>query len=115
MKTYTDEELKKWVKIAEYPLDDAEGDVVGKVSIFECLVSDAWDVLNYAIYKYTDGQPCHQFVDISCCNPWQRIIISDCLNRGELEWQDFDDYLKDGGKSYQRNKMIAQILKKLHE
>ena len=30
MKSYTDEELKEWVRIAEYPLDDAEGEMVGK-------------------------------------------------------------------------------------
>ena len=112
MKTYTDEELKQFVKIAEYPLYGGEGDTVGKMAVFECLVSDAWDVLNYAVYKYTDGEPCHQFVDITCCNPWQRIIISDCLNH-ELEWQDFDDYLKDGGKSYHRNQNIAKILKQI--
>lgn len=113
MKSYTDEELKEWVRIAEYPLDDVEGEMAGKVAIFECLHHDPWDMINYAVFKYTDGHPHHQFVDISCCNPWQRIIISDCLNNDELEWQDFDHYLKDGGKSYLRNKTIAQILKQL--
>jgi hypothetical protein len=110
MKTYTDEELKEFVKILEIPLENAEGDVVGKTAIFNCLSSDEpWEVLDYAIYKYTDGQPHNQFMDISCCNPWQRVVISHCY--GELEWQIFDDYLKDGGKSHQRNKIISQILK----
>jgi hypothetical protein len=40
-------------------------------------------------------------------------VFVNCLNNDELEWQDFDHYLKDGGKSYLRNKTIAQILKQL--
>lgn len=112
MKEYSDEFLKQHVTIAEYPLLGAEGDVMGKFAVLQCLVSDnTYDILNWATYRYTKGEPIHQFVDISMCNPWQRIIISDCLNNAELEWMDFEEYQKDGGKSYKRNQIISQILK----
>ena len=111
MKEYSDEFLRKHVTIAEYPLLGSDGDTMGKVAVLQCLYDNPVDVLNYAVYKYTNGEPVHQFIDMSMCNPWQRIVISDCLNHAELEWMDFEEYLKDGGKSYKRNQIISQVLK----
>jgi hypothetical protein len=107
MDTFSDEFLKNNVSIAEYPLLGVDGSIKGKIAILQCLASNPCEVLNYAVYKYTGGEPCHQFIDMSMCNPWQRIIISDCLNKGELNWITMESEIRD--------RKIEDILKYLNQ
>jgi hypothetical protein len=56
-------------------------------------------ILNEAVAKYIGDIPHNQFVDITLCNPWYRIIIEYCR---KLEYQTLE--------SLQRDERIRNIL-----
>jgi hypothetical protein len=59
MKSYTDEELKEWVRISEYPLDDAEGEMV-TFSSTEGFPFD--DMMEYSDFKDTVNEIVNEFI-----------------------------------------------------
>lgn len=61
------------VKIIEQELHNDDGVKVGKVAILFCLDLEK---LNNAVVKYVGDERHNQFVDITCCDPWYRLIIS---------------------------------------
>ncbi len=56
--------------------------------------------MNKAVSKYVGDTPHNQFVDITLCDPWTRIIIENC---GNLEYFTFEQL--------KRNETIEKILK----
>jgi hypothetical protein len=61
------------VKIIEQELHNDDGVKVGKVAILFCLDVEK---LNNAVANYVGDERHNQFIDITCCNPWYRLIIS---------------------------------------
>ena len=52
---------------------DKDGNVISKFAILMCLDRDT---LNQAIAQYVGKVPHNQFVNITLCDPWTRVIIS---------------------------------------
>ena len=108
MKTYTDEELKEWVKISEHNFTNSDGKIIGKVAILTSnYPNDIVEILNCAVSRYVGNENYYEFVNISMCDPWTRIIVSDMINGDLADWQTIEGLMRD--------RKIEDLLKKVHE
>jgi hypothetical protein len=106
MKSYTDEELKEWVKISEHEFTNSDGKVIGKLAIFKSnYPSDIVELLNCAVSRYVGDEKYYEFIDIGMCDPWTRIVISDMINGDVADWITIEAELRD--------RKLEEILKQL--
>ena len=61
-----------------------------------------FQAMNEVVVKYCGDTPVCQFVDITLCDPWTRVIINGI---GELPLQNFGTYLK----KRERKEKLVQI------
>ena len=92
------------VKIIEQDLHSDSGVKVGKVAIIFCLDLKK---LQKAIIEYVGDTPHNQFVDITCQNPWYRLIISGI---DKLDLHQIGTDLEIVNKMRERNIKLNQIL-----
>lgn len=65
-------------KIHEEIIKDDDGNKIGKIAIIVGGIHTDNPSLemNKVVKKYVGDTPCCQFVEMTLCNPWTRIIIS---------------------------------------
>jgi len=80
MRKFTDDELKKWVKISEHALINSKGEQFGKVAVLKSHYSEPVSILEAAIKKYVGNNHYYDFIDMNMDDPWTRVIISCDIN-----------------------------------
>lgn len=92
---FTNEDLKEWVKISEHNFTNSDGKIIGKVAIIKSnYPGDIVELLNCAVSVYVGDEKYYEFIDISMCDPWTRIVVSNILN-GDDGWQTIEGLMRD--------------------
>ena len=93
---FTDEDLKKWVKISEHKFTNSKGDVIGKCAILRSYYpGDVIEMLNSAVSQYVGNDPYYEFIDMNMDDPWTRLIISDIINGDTTDWQTMEGLIRE--------------------